>query len=1115
MRLAIIFYIFFCFSYNLKAQYNSVLSSGDWYTISTSINGIYKINYNDLLNLGITQENINIDNIHIFGNGGGMLPHLNSDFRHEDLVENSIQIYDDNNNGIFEQNDYLLFYGQSPNTWFYNSTTGNYSFNQHLYSDEVYYFLNISSYDNKKIISKHVTSTHSEEISEFQDYLCYENESENLISSGRLWFGDRFMSNESKTFSFNLENIVTEHPVKINTAVAARSLVPSNLSISVNNSVIENLSISNIISTPSTEYAKLVTSESAFYSNSDNLNIDLSYFSIDNGAQMWLDYIEINVIRKLKITNNMLEFRNPNISSSIVKYKLESSSNVEIWEVTDPLSPKKIITDFGSGTTTFKDSTNKHRKYIAFSESSFKKPNLIGYISNQNLHNLSSEVEYVIITHENFVTPANRLSSFHQAKSNLNTVVVELQQIYNEFSSGMQDVTALRDFLRMLYKRPNSKLKYVLLFGDGSYDHKNRVSNNTNYIPTYQSYNSTHPTLTYVTDDYFGLLDDNEGLFVNDLIDIGIGRLPVSNIEDANNLVDKIERYYHKQSFGAWRNDIVFIADDGDASDGNIHMSQADSLSNIIANKYNEINISKIYLDNYLQESTPGGPRSSATQSAINNKINKGALLVNYTGHGGPLGWTQERVLEVNQINSWENNYLPLFMTATCKFSYFDNPERVSAGEYVLLNQNGGAIALLSTTRLVYSSPNYTLNNKFINVLFEKNQDEYPRLGDVFKETKVLSGSGTNNRNFTLLGDPALQLAYPEYNVVTSLVDDTIKALQEVFIEGYIEDNYGQKVNNFNGEVFVTVFDKEIVRTTLGQQSCEPMPYRDQNSIIYKGSASVTNGNFSLSFIVPKDIAYNYDKGKISYYALTDEESPVDANGSFSDFIIGGTADNIIYDYDPAEISLYMNTRAFTDGGITNRDPLLLADIFDQSGINTVSNGIGHDIVAFLDGDRSNPYVLNEYYKSNIDNYRQGVIEFPFENLEIGDHTLTLKVWDIFNNSSEASINFTVTDSELYIENFNSFPNPFSDQTHFYFQHNKSNQTLDVSLKIYSIDGVLVEQVSNTYTDPGYQIGPIVWRARDKYGEKLSSGIYIAQLNIRSSDGEFITKSNRVILLPQ
>ena len=1115
MRLFIIVYIFLSFSCNLNAQYNSVLSSGDWYTFSTNSNGVYKISYNDFSSLGINQENIQIDNIHVFGNGGGMLPYLNSDFRHDDLVENSIQIYDDNNNGVFEDNDYLLFYGQSPNSWTYDSISGNYSFNQHLYSDKVYYFLNISNYNNKKITSKQVTSIHSTEVDEFQDFFCYENESENLISSGRLWFGDRFSSNESKTFSCDFQNLDTEFPLHIKTVVATRSLVPSNLNISINNSLIENLSISNIISTPSTEYAKLVTSENTFYSSSDNLNIELSYLSFDNGAQMWLDYIEINAKRKLKISNSFLEFRNPNISSNITKYKLESSNNVEIWEITNPLNPKKIITEFGSGLITFKDSTNIHRKYIAFTESSYKKPNLIGYITNQNLHNLSSEIEYVIITHENFVAQANRLSNFHQTNSNLNTAVVELQKVYNEFSSGMQDVTALRDFLRMLYKRPNSKLKYVLLFGDGSYDHKNRVLNNTNYIPTYQSLNSTHPTLTYVTDDYFGLLDENEGLFINDLVDIGIGRLPVSNITDASNLVEKIERYYDKESFGAWRNDIVFIADDGDASDGNIHMSQADSLSNIIANNYNEINISKIYLDSYLQESTPGGPRSSATQSAINNKINKGALLVNYTGHGGPLGWTQERVLEVNQINSWENDYFPLFMTATCKFSYFDDPERVSAGEYVLLNPNGGAIALLSTTRLVYSSPNYTLNNKFINVLFEKNQDEYPRLGDVFKQTKVLSGSGTNNRNFTLLGDPALRLAYPEINVVTSLVDDTIKALQEVFIEGYIEDSFGQKVSNFNGVVFVTVFDKEIIRNTLGQQSCEPMPYRDQNSIIYKGSATVANGNFTLSFIVPKDIAYNYDNGKISYYALTNDDSPIDANGSFSDFIIGGTAENIIYDYDPAEISLYMNTRSFTDGGITNRNPLLLADIFDQSGINTVGNGIGHDIIAYIDGDRSNPYVLNEYYKSNIDNYKQGVIEFPFEDLEIGEHTLTLKVWDIFNNSSEASINFTVTDSEFYIENFTSYPNPFSNQTNFYFQHNKSNHNLNVSLNIYSIDGVLIEQISNTFNDPGYQIGPIVWRARDKYGEKLSSGIYIAQLNISSSDGEFTTKSNRVILLPK
>ena len=385
MRLVIIIYTFLSFSYCMKAQYNSVLSSGDWYTFSTSSNGIYKINYNDLSNFGINQENINIDNIHIFGNGGGMLPHLNSDFRHEDLVENSIQIFDNNNNGIFEENDFILFYGQSPNTWVYDATTGNYNFNQHLYSDEVYYFLNISNYNNKKITSKQVTSTHSTELNEFQDFLCYENESENLISSGRLWFGDRFLSNESKIFSFNFQNLNKDKPLHIKTVVAARSLVPSNLNISINNSLIENLSISNIISTPSTEYAKLVTSENIFYSSSDNLNIDLSYLSFDNGAQMWLDYIEINATRKLKFTNSVLEFRNPNITSNIVKYNLESSDNVEIWEITNPLNPKKIITEFNSGIITFKDSTNIHRNYIAFSESSYKKPKSEGLNLNNSL----------------------------------------------------------------------------------------------------------------------------------------------------------------------------------------------------------------------------------------------------------------------------------------------------------------------------------------------------------------------------------------------------------------------------------------------------------------------------------------------------------------------------------------------------------------------------------------------------------------------------------------------------------------------------------------------------------------------------------------------------------
>ncbi len=700
---------------------------------------------------------------------------------------------------------------------------------------------------------------------------------------------------------------------------------------------------------------------------------------------------------------------------------------------------------------------------------------------------------------------------------NIQTVVITPQQIFNEFSSGMQDVSAIRDFIKFQYDKENSKLKYLLLFGDGSYDPKDRLENNTNYIVTYQSENSTHPAFSYVTDDYFGLLDNDEGVFSDDLVDIGIGRFPASTLAEANILIDKVEQYYKNSSFGSWRNDIVFIADDGDSDDGNTHMMQADTLANRIADRYNDINIKKIYLDNYYQESTSGGPRSEATQNAINNKVDKGALLINYTGHGGPLGWAQERILELDQIKKWDNLHkLPLFMTATCSFSYFDNPDQKSAGEYLLLNQDGGAIALLSTTRLVFVIDNFNLNKKFINNLFEKINGEYPRIGDVFKITKFLSGNSINNRNFILLGDPALRLAYPKFDVVTDSIDVILKALGQVTIQGQIEDD-GILSSDFNGTIFPVVYDKEIIRMTLGQESCTPMSYRDQNNIIYKGAASIENGKFSFSFIVPKDIEYNYGPGKISYYAVSDDENQIDANGSENDFLIGGTAENINYDYDGSEISLYINDTMFVDGGITDENPVLLAHIYDFSGINTVGNGIGHDITAILDGNTSSPYILNDFYEAKKDDFTRGIIRFPFYNLEEGEHSITLKLWDVFNNSSEKTINFVVMRSnQLAIADFITYPNPFSTSTNIFFQHNMVNQDLDFCLEIYSITGVLVKRIEKSaYNSQGYRIGPISWDGKDESGEIISAGIYVVNLVVKLENGDYSQATTSIILLPK
>lgn len=1115
----IIFILILSLHFNvfLLGQENSVLSSDKWYKVSVTNTGVHKLSYNDFQNLNIALNDIDINSIKLFGNGGGMLPNLNSQFRYNDLQENAIYVYDFNNNGYFNSNDYILFYAESPNKWSYSESIDLFEYKEHLFSDECYYFITIDPDSNgKRILNKPLLTDYTKVIKSFNDFKVHESNIENLIQSGREWYGERFGIIDNYIFDFSFPNLINSEPIYIKTSVAARSLNSSYFTVNANSNFISNINIPNIVYDYATEYAKKASNTQAYISSSDQISIELEFNYSENNAIGWLDYLQLNARRSLAMHNNILSFRDLESLDSLAIGKFEISnanSSTIVWDVTDVLNVKKVNANLNGSVLSFIDSLDILREYCAF-ENSFLTPNLIGMIENQNLHNISLDVNYVIISHPIFLTQANRLSDIHEYYDNLTSVVVTPQQIYNEFSSGMQDVAAIRDFLKMLYDRQNSNLEYALLFGDGSYDNKDRIINNTNFIPTFQSTNSLSPVNSFVTDDFFALLDDDDGDLINDLIDIGIGRFPAKNLNEAINLVDKVETYYSAESLGDWRNSITFIADDGDAKDGNLHMSDADKLANFLDTNNLNVNINKIYLDNYLQESTPGGPRSPDAQQAINRSIDNGTFLVNYSGHGGPLGWTQERILEIDQINNWTNKYkLPLFMTATCKFSCFDNPAKTSAGELVLLKPEGGAIALLTTTRLVYAFPNYKLNENFMNIFCEKNNGEFSTLGQLFKKTKVLSGSNTNSRNFTLLGDPALRLSYPKYIVSTTNISDTLKALEEVEISGKVTDDYGNLLVDFNGILYPTIYDKEIISLTLGQESCSPMPFRNQNNIIYKGEASVSNGEFSFSFIVPKDIENNYAHGKVSYYASNDNKE--DASGHDDSFIIGGLADNVIYDYDGPLVSLYMNTRDFIFGGMTNSDPFLLVDVEDFSGINTVGNGIGHDITAILDNNTSNPFILNDYYKSNLDDYKSGVIEFPFENLEPGPHTITLRIWDVFNNSSESVISFYVTDKENFtISDFLNYPNPFITNTDFYFEHNQSNQNFDVSIEIYSITGQHIKTLKDIFYDSGYRIGPISWNGKNEYGKIVSSGLYVAKLNIELDNGFYETKSIRIAITP-
>ncbi len=1116
----------------------SVLSTGSWVKMGVKYNGIYKISYSDLINIGLNPSGIDPRNIRIYGNGGGILPESNAVSRYDDLVENPVQVVGEED-GVFNQNDYILFYGQAPYSWKYDVNKKKFSHLNNYYSDYSYYFITASLGVGKRVQPQtSVTSAANKVVTNFNDYSFYEKDELNLIKSGKVWYGEKFdLKNSYDLNPFSFPDINGDSLCYLEVDVAASSTTPSTFKVYVNNGEAISALVPSISPAFNTDFAMTVNSNRTFYLNTPVTNVRVTYLPSLSSSIGWLNYVELNVVRHLKRSGDQMPFRSissvgaGNVSDFIVS---DCYTTDVIWDVTNIEDIRKQETTFQNGNLQFRLPTDILRNFVHFTGNSFLSVDNYQYVSNQNLHATTS-ADMIIITAPALISEANRLADIHRLEDNMNVVITTPQAIYNEFSSGAQDITAIRDYIKMIYQRSTvgSELKYVLLFGDGSYDYKDRMPDNTNLVPTFQSMNSLRPTESYVSDDYFGLMDSNEGNDCSGTLDIGIGRLPVKTIDEAKAAVDKIVRYKEKNDnssvgcntfstnvkrLGDWRNLVCFVADD---EDNNMHLDQAEDLSTYVDTAFKEYNVDKIYFDAYPQLSTPGGQRYPEVTDAINKRVAKGALIINYTGHGGETGWAHERILEVSDINGWTNEMdLPVFVTATCEFSRFDDPERTSAGEYVFLNPLGGGIALYTTTRLSFSSTNFALNMNYYYSVFTKVNGEYQRMGDVMRHAKT--PSNPNIRNFVLLGDPALRIVYPEFKIETSTINghpvgsvpDTLKAYEMVEITGFLRDDQGNKLTDFNGTLYPTVFDKPAEITTLANDvESHQTTFKLQKNVIYKGKVSVNNGDFAFSFVVPRDIAYKYGKGKISYYA---ENGETDANGVFEDFIIGGSESNIniIPDSLNPTIDLFMNDSLFEFGGITDENPIILAYINDFSGINTTGNGIGHDIVAVVDGETEKSMVLNDFYEADLNSYQRGSVRYPLFSLTNGLHNLRVKVWDVYNNSSEAYTEFLVVNSgALVLENLLNFPNPFRDQTSFSFQHNHPCCELNVEIKIFNMSGQLVKTINQVVSTDGYNGGPIMWDGSSDNGAPISKGIYLYKLRITTESGESFQKSSKLVVL--
>lgn len=1133
---------------------NSVLVSGKWFKFSITKNGIYKIDRNLLISSGIDFTSFNPKNIRIYGNGGVMLPESNSAFRYDDLEENAIQVVGEED-GVFNDGDYILFYAKDNLKWKRSSGNGlKYNVENNLYSDKAYYYLTFDLGPGKRVNAQPSLSVPPFSTSNTYDYYNFhESNTTNFMKSGRQFFGEYYDVVNAYSFTFNEGNFIVGDSLICETSAAGRGATNTIFNVSGNGLNYNLTTFAVDVSNYLASYADVQTNMQKVQNNNGS-SIGITVSKLTASSIGWLDKVTINARRAL-VADQQFNFRDSRVSTGTgktAKYIISSPLGIAntIWNVTNPINPYAQYFDVGNGTIEFTAPSDSTMEYVVAPISTYFKPTFEGAVVNQNLHALQ-QADYIIVTHPLFVAQSQRLAALHSQNEGLTYAIATTEQIYNEFGSGMPDITAIRDFIRMVYSRniaSGKQPKYVLLFGDGSYDNKNRnLDQNSALIPTFQSPYSLSPLQSLATDDYFALMDANEGVSPESVgsLDIGVGRIVARTAAEADAVTAKIENYYKKETdfkiadpipgncttaessvFGDWKNWVIFLGDDEDYS---THMGDADKLAKKVKLNNPNFNLDKIYLDAYQQFSTPGGQRYPDALIDLERRLKKGALIFNYTGHGGEVGLTSERLVDLETINAWENiNRLSLFVTATCEFTRYDDPGRISAGEYCLLNPKGGAMSLFTTCRLAFSHSNLMLNSALYDFMFRKLPNgKRPCLGDIIRRTKDTLNQSFNFSNFHLIGDPAITLAVPEQKVFTSSIkskpvvpngSDTLGALEKVTIKGFIADTLGNKLTNFNGLVYPTVFDKEATVSCLLNDLSSyyitpglPFQFNLQKNILFRGKTEVKNGDFSFTFMVPKDISFAFGPGKISYYATN---GIIDAVGSYTNVIVGGGSSNAFVDNTGPQIEIFLNEKGFVSGGTTNEKPILYASLNDSSGINTIGTSIGHDITAVIDGDASKPIILNDFYEANLNTYQAGRIRYPFEELKEGSHQLVFKAWDIQNNSSKVSLDFVVAPSaELALNHVLNYPNPFTSSTKFFLEHNQACNPIRVTVQVFSISGKLVKTLQRSITCEGFRPEGIEWDGKDDFGDKLARGVYIYKVAILNSDNKKAEKTEKLVIL--
>jgi len=1101
----------------------SVLAQGKFVKIRIKESGVYKLTYEDLSAMGVDPQKVKI-----YGYGGALLNQSFLQPKNDDLPELAIHM-ETGPDGVFNAGDYILFYAQGVNSWTYDINRGMYIHLLNHYSNYGYYFVSSADTEVRKIGETEVVLPNGasyNEVNEFTDYAVHEKELNSIASSGKDFYGETFGDMLSLNLNFNFQNLVKNaNTVKVRLDVAATSSEISTFQLKLNDQQTKSLSVAKKTENDNYEKARAANGIFTFTPEQDLLNFNLTYIKPVSSSKGYLNYVEVNARRSLTMSGAAMRFQYPDFigNDTYSKFNLANAgTNVQIWDITDHVNITRITAQANNGMLSFYGNNKTPKTYLAIDPkagSSFPKPEILGNVANQNLHGMLP-TDMVIIAHPNFLQQAQRLAKAHNDMGEITVEAVTTEQVYNEFSSGTPDATAYRWMMKMLYDRATQsgdltkRPKYLLLFGRGSFDNRKVLSSSSeSYVLTYQTENSLVETLSYLTDDYFTFLEDSEGTQIpSHTMDIGVGRFPVSTVQEATDVVTKTINYMKNENRGIWKNQICYLADDGD---GFLHMEQADSVASMIGRAHPSMQITKIYLDAYQQEINASGESYPVARAQFHNLLRNGMFMLNFVGHAGATGWTNEQILSTADVKNLSNKSLPLWVAATCNFLQFDLPT-VSAGEHVLLNPVGGGIGIISAARPVYASQNRYINQWINHFLFYKENGKNLRVGDVIARAKNNLGNEINKLSYVYMGDPAVRLTYPnEYKVVVQKINDndvqgndTLRALSVAKFAGYIADNEGNKVDGFNGFLNASVFDKvQRISSLRNHGESKTFNFNDRQNKLFSGVAEVVNGNFELTFMLPKDIKYNYGSGRVNFYASCDDNG-YEAQGFYENFIIGGSNPDVFYETEGPEINMYLNTAGFKSGDKVNETPLFIAHVSDVNGINQVGSGIGHDILLVIDEDPGKSYVLNDYYKSAMNDYSQGTVRFKLPELRSGKHTLTFRVWDLLNNSSVQTIEFEVVKGlEPEIFSVKNYPNPVKSYTKFVVEHDRPESVMNTQVDIYDLSGRQIWSFKQSTLDE------INWDVSDMTGRRLSTGVYLYRISIQTNSKVVRSRMNKLIVV--